>query len=96
MGSDGRQTHPADILVSTWGIKGSAAFDVTVTSLLNSSIVSEAGVTAGVAAKAAEVRKHYENDANCTELGWICVPLAVELYGAWGVVACNAFSFLAR
>ena len=26
----------------------------------------------------------------------ICVPLAVESHGAWGVEACNAFSFLAR
>ena len=37
-----------------------------------------------MAARAAEVRKHYVNDAKCTELGWICVPLAVESYGAWG------------
>ena len=27
---------------------------------------SEAGVTAGVAARAAEMRKHEENDAKCT------------------------------
>ena len=26
----------------------------------------------------------------------IYVPLAVESHGAWGVEACNAFSFLAR
>ena len=52
----------------SWSIKGSAAFDVTVTSPLNSSIVSEAGVTAGVAARAAERRKHEENDTKCTEL----------------------------
>ena len=25
-----------------------------------------------------------ENDQKCEELGWICVPLAVEAYGAWG------------
>ena len=42
------------------------------------------------------MRRHNENDAKCTELGWICIPLAVELYGAWGVEACNACSFLAR
>ena len=93
---DGLRTCLADILVTTWGIKGSAAFDVTVISPLNSSIVSEAGVTSGVAARAAETRKHEENDAKCTELGWMCVPLAVECYSAWEVVACNAFSFLAR
>ena len=96
MGSDGLQTCPADILVTSWGIKGSAAFDVTVTSQLNSSIVSEAGVTVGVAARMAEMRKHEENDTKCTELGWIFVLLAVESYGAWGVEACNAFSNLAR
>ena len=42
------------------------------------------------------MRKHEENDAKCTDLGWMCVPLAVESYGARGVEACNAFSFLAR
>ena len=45
------------------------------------------------AARAAEMRKHEKNDAKCTELGWMCVPLAVDSYGAWGVKACNAFSF---
>ena len=46
--------------------------------------------------RAAEMRKHEKNDAKYTELGWICLPLAVESCGAWGVVACNAFSNLAR
>ena len=65
------------------GLLGSqlAAFDLTVTSLLNSSIVSEAGVTAGSAAKVAECRKHDMNDPKCSELGWKCTPLAVETYG---------------
>ena len=40
----------------------------------------------GVSAKAAEHRKKKknENDPRCAELGWRCVPLAVENYGAWG------------
>ena len=33
LGLDGFQTHSADILVTTWGIKGSAAFDVRIISL---------------------------------------------------------------
>ena len=41
----------------------SAVFDVTVTSLLNSSVIMEAGIYSGVAARAAaEFRKHSEND----------------------------------
>ena len=31
---------------------------------------------------AAEVKKHTGNDPKCNELGWSCVPLAVESYGA--------------
>eukprot|EP00731_Ephydatia_muelleri_P032786 Em0024g330a len=47
------------------------------------------------AAVAAESRKHVANDPNCFELGWTCVPLAVETYGNWGVEAQETFSRLA-
>eukprot|EP00731_Ephydatia_muelleri_P024688 Em0016g959a len=50
---------------------------------------------AGVAAVAAESRKYVANDPKCTELGWTCVPLAVETYGNWGVEAQETFSRLA-
>ena len=74
---------------------GTAAFDIKVTSPLSPNIVSEAGVSAGVAAKAAESREHKQSDTKCSELGWQCIPLAVETYGAWGEEACNAFSCIA-
>ncbi|KAL5484534.1 hypothetical protein EMCRGX_G021052 [Ephydatia muelleri] len=50
---------------------------------------------AGVAAVAAESRKYVANDPKCTELGWTCVPLAVETYGNWGVEAQETLSRLA-
>ena len=82
---------------SPTGLLGSqlAAFDLTVTSPLNSSIVSEAGVTAGSAAKVAECRKHDMNDPKCSELGWKCTPLAVETYDCWGAEARETLSRLA-
>ena len=43
--------------------------------------------TAGSAALAAEQRKHNANDVKCSQLGWKCVPLAVESYGCWGTEA---------
>ena len=56
----------------------------------------EAGVSAGTAAKVAEVRKHSKYDVKCSELGWCYTPLAVETYGAWGAEACNTtLSFIA-
>ena len=55
----------------------------------------EAGMYQGVSGKAAEHRKHNENDPKCAELGWRCVPLTVENYGAWGPAALKAFSQVA-
>ena len=94
LGKDNALTSPADILVSNPSGSASAAYDITVTSLLNPSTILEAGVSAGTAAKAAEVRKHSKYDAKCSELGWRCIPLAVESYGAWGAEACNMFLLL--
>ena len=87
LGHDQRHTQPADVLVPVWMLSKPAAFDITVTSLLNSSTFTEASVTAGSAALAAEQRKHNANDEKCSELGWKCVPLAVESYGCWGTEA---------
>ena len=62
---------------------------------LNSSSVVEAGMSSGVAARAAEQRKHSENVGKCKELGWRCIPLVVETYGAWGSEAIQVFSIVA-
>ena len=49
----------------------------------------------GAAAEAAENRKHTANDPKCAELGWRCVPLAVETYCNWGEEARRTFTLLA-
>ena len=49
----------------------------------------------GVAARAAEFRKHTQNDTKCAEPSWKCIPLAVKSYGACGPEALMAFSQLA-
>ena len=54
-----------------------------VASNINQSILNEACVTAGSSARVSEQRKHAFNDVNCSELGWSCIPLAVETYGCW-------------
>ena len=94
LGRDKALTRPADILVSNPSGSASTAYDIPVTPL-NPSIILEAGVSAGTAAKAAEVRKHSKYDVKCSELGWRCTPLAVETYGAWGTEARDTFSFIA-
>ena len=74
------------------GIVASQLPLTSVTSPLNSHTMLEVGMYQGVSAKAAEHRKHNENNPKCAELGWRCVPLAVENYGAWGPEALKAFS----
>ena len=95
MGHEGHRTWPADILIPHWDLGRPAALDLTATSTLNSSMLMEVGVTSGSAALAAEVRKHNSNDAKCSELGWTCIPIAVETYGCWGAEAMQTLSCLA-
>ena len=52
-------------------------------------------MSSGAAAHASEIRKHNSNDAKCGELGWVCIPLVVETYGAWGQEAVKSFAQLA-
>ena len=93
-GSDS-QSRPADVLVPNWDLGKPAAFDLSVTSTLQSSALLEASVTAGSAALLAENRKHNNSDKKCDELGWACIPLVVETYGCWGAEAVAALSKLA-
>ena len=74
-------------IVTNWDC--GTAFDITVASRLN---MLESGMYHGVSAKAAEHRKHTENDPKCVELGWQCIPLTVESSGAWGPEELSSFS----
>ena len=84
--------HDQQTSLLPWDCGTSAAFDITAASLLNSINMLEESMCQDVSAKAAEHRKHTENDPKCVELGW---PLAVESYGAWGPEALRAFSQVA-
>ena len=85
-------TRPADLLVPNWVLGKPAAFDLSVTSPLNPTTLLEASVTTGVAALTTELKKHLSNDTKCKELDWVCVPLVVESYGAWGKEALESIS----
>ena len=77
LGHDERRTRPADVLVPNWDLGKPAAFDLTVASPLNQSILNEACVTARSSAQDSEQRKHASNDVKSSELQL----LAIETYG---------------
>ena len=64
---------------------------ISVTSPLNPKIVSVAGLLAGAATLSTEERNHTENDPKCNALGWCCIPLVAESYGAWGKEFMDSF-----
>ncbi|KAL5479845.1 hypothetical protein EMCRGX_G023434 [Ephydatia muelleri] len=92
---DHNKTCPADILLSNWFLGKPAALDVSITSPLNPLTLLEAGVLAKSAAQVTEARKHQANDPKCSELGWVCVPMVAESYGAWGDEASSFISSIA-
>ena len=91
--SHGDQTRPADLLVPAWSLGKSAAFDLTVVSPHTIVNINNAGSIDVV--KAAAEKKHAENDAKCDVLGWLCVPLAVDVYGRWCDEAHDSYSKIA-
>ena len=56
--------------------------------------LGEASQVAGAAALAADTRKHMANGKKCQELGFACVPIAMETYGDWGREAKYTLSHL--
>ena len=84
------------VLVLNWERGKHAALDITVTYPLIPSMLTAASLSVGAAAKEVEARrKHRENDPKCSELGWVCIPLAVETYRNGGREAQSTFSRLA-
>ena len=90
------QTHSADILVPSWSIGKPAACDGTVVNPLNPSLILGASTTVGYLAAEKEVVKMTKNGPKCMELGWECIPLAVETYCSWGEKAQKTFNRTSR
>ena len=88
-------TRPADVLIAGWDRGKHAALDITVASPLCPAILPEASHHSGAAANGAELRKLNANSTKCTELGWTCIPMAVETFGHWGREAQSVLSRLA-
>ena len=79
------QPRPGDIFVPTWKAEKPAAFDVTVTSSLQSNSLTKAATMAGYALDAADERNYCLHDDNCAKMGITFVPLAIEVLGGISV-----------
>ena len=91
----GANDKPGDVTLTNWLEGRTAAFDITVVSPVCQSYVKKAALASGHAASAAEARKDTKAYDKCAEQGLEFVPLAVEVFGGWGAIACEAFRKLA-
>eukprot|EP00731_Ephydatia_muelleri_P017233 Em0010g331a len=81
---DHNKTRPADILLSNWFLGKPAALDVSITSLLTPFNPFGSESLGQVCCSGHRGKEHQANDPKCSELGWVCVPMVAESYGAWG------------
>jgi hypothetical protein len=95
---DGKR--PADILLPNFTESGTdAALDFTIVSPLKLDELAGAGASGNrgmYAVAIAEKQKIKNNEEECEELGWECVPMAVNLYGVWGEKAKEVFKKVAH
>ena len=75
------QSRPRDSFVPAWKAGKPAAFDVSVTSSLQSNPLTNAATKAGFELDAADERKYCLHDDYCTKKGFVLVPLAIEILG---------------
>ena len=92
---DHSHSRPADVLIAGWDRGKPAVFDVTVTLPLCPAILMDSSRMSGAASAAAETCKILTNGPKCQELGWTCIPLAVETFCNWGKEAHLNFSMSA-
>ena len=64
-----------------------------ITPLICPAILMDYSRMSGAASAAAETRKILTNGPKCQELGWTCIPLAVEAFCNWGKEAHSSHFF---
>ena len=83
----GADRRPADILVPNWAGGRDAALDVTVVTPLQSATMAEAATTPGHSLNFAYERKVRGSEEDCRRQGIAFLPIVVESFGGWHVLA---------
>jgi hypothetical protein len=88
------QQIPADLYCPIWSRGRPAAFDVTITSPVQGSLIAGAAKEQGFAARQAEHRKEAKYFEACRDNGVEFIPISVESGGTWGNHALKCFKIL--
>jgi hypothetical protein len=83
--------RPADLLVTRFINGQDVALDVSVTSPLQSQLLSHAAREQGHAIKLREAQKRTKYEAACLRQDVVFLPIVAETYGGWSEVATTTF-----
>ena len=86
--------RPGDIFVSNWSGGRGMAYDVTITSPMQTSLISRASLKSGIASSLAETRKDDKFLSRCQAQGVGFTPIALETLGGIGELAIPVFKKL--
>ena len=87
----GSSSRPADIFIPTWINGKKIAFDVSVVSPTQDSVLHRAAESPAAAIeirKTSKCRQHFDN---CSAQGIFFQPLVVETFGGWDQRCCQVF-----
>ena len=91
----GTIARPGDVVIRRWTDGKDGAIDVTVTSPLAASNVSDAAAKPGAALEKACVRKRRETAEACRAEGLVFIPFAMETLGGFDTIAITQVKQLA-
>ena len=74
-------SRPGDVYLPCWSAEQLAALDITITSPLQPSIISNGARKSGFALRAAEDRKLEQYSEQCGNIGVQFIPMAFESFG---------------
>ena len=74
-------SRPGDVYLPCWSARQPAALDITITSPLQPSIISNAARKSGFALRAAEHRKLEQYSQQCANIGVQFIPMTFESFG---------------
>ena len=91
LGHDEKQSRPADMLVNNWGFNGKPAAIQTFRLRYNLTLFPKRDTQQALQ----HLPQNSERYKKIRRLGWSCISLVVESFGAWGQLASNTFKELA-
>ena len=84
--------RPGDVYIRSWNLGKPAAFDISITSPVQKTLVQRCGKEQGFAARRREEEKWKKHGAECAETNTAFYPIVIETFGRNHQASCSCSS----